>query len=44
MESCLIATGALGADEWLLVQKLVPKRFVAIVSTLTGGRSVARSE
>lgn len=37
----LVATGALGADEWLLVQKLVPARFA---ERLPGGKRVISNQ
>lgn len=39
----LLVTGALGADEWLLVRKLVPKRFEKMVILLSRGSVVAES-
>lgn len=37
----LLVTGALGADEWLLLQKLVPKRFERLMVLLSRGALVA---
>ncbi len=34
----LLLTGALGADEWLLLGKLVPKRFAGLVKVISGVR------
>lgn len=31
----LVLSGALGADEWLLIQRLVPKRFESLVGTFS---------
>ena len=37
----LFLAGALGADEWMLVQKLVPKRFERVMVMLSRGALVA---
>jgi O-antigen/teichoic acid export membrane protein len=40
----LLGSGALGADEWLLVQKLVPKRLERMAVVLSRGQVVATKE
>lgn len=39
----LLISGALGADEWMLVQKLAPKRFERLMVLLSRGALVAES-
>jgi len=40
----LLLSGALGADEWLLVGKLVPKRFEKLVGIVSRGKMVTSKE